>query len=101
MWYHNNMNILEIQPKIAPILRRYGIKKASVFGSTSRGEERADSDVDILIELGRPMGMIAYSRLTRELEEVLGSKVDLVTEKSLNKSIAGTVHEEAQPIYEE
>ena len=46
------MSIVEIKEKISPVLRAYGIKKASVFGSVSRGEDHPDSDVDLLIIVG-------------------------------------------------
>ena len=81
------MKVLEIQEKVSPILRAHGVKKASVFGSVSRGEDRPESDIDILIRLGRPMGLFAFMGLIREMEESLGHKVDLVTENSLNKFV--------------
>jgi len=78
------MEIIEIQEKITPILKKYGIKKASVFGSVARGEDRLDSDVDVLVELGdQSMGLFEYSRFIDELEESLGRKVDVVTKNSI------------------
>lgn len=95
------MSIAEIQHKISPILRKYGIRHAAVFGSVSRGTNRPESDVDLLIKLGKPMGMFAYMRLLRELEMILGVKVDLVTENSLNKFVKPYVTPELKTIYEE
>ena len=77
------MEILEIQKNLAPIMAKYGIKRAAVFGSVSRGEDRSDSDLDLLVKLGdRPMGMLMYMQLIEEIERTLGHKVDLVTEGS-------------------
>ncbi|MDO8483196.1 MAG: nucleotidyltransferase family protein [bacterium] len=94
------MNVQEIQKKITPILRKYGIRHAAVFGSVSRGTNRPESDVDLLVKLGKPMGMFAYMRLLRELETTLGTKVDLVTENSMNKFIRPYVTPELKTVYE-
>ena len=94
------MKVSEIQAKVSPILRAHGIKQASVFGSVARGEDRPESDVDILVRLGRPMGLFAYMGLIRQMEESLGRKVDLVTENSLNKFVKPYVLPELKTIYE-
>ena len=94
------MEMLEIREKVSPILRAHGVKRASVFGSVSRGEDRPESDIDILVRLGRPMGLFAYMGLIREMEKSLGRKVDLVTEKSLNRFIKPYVLPELKTIYE-
>lgn len=95
------MTIPEIQEKISPVLHAHGIRRASVFGSVSRGDDRPESDIDILVRLGKPMGLFAYMGLIRELEARLGRRVDLVTEKSLNKFIKPHVLPEMKTIYEE
>ncbi len=95
------MSITEIQHKISPILRKCGIRHAAVFGSVSRGTNRPESDIDLLVKLGKPMGMFAYMRLLRELEAILGAKVDLVTENSLNRFVKPYVTPELKTIYEE
>lgn len=94
------MSIEEIQHKIAPVLRKYGIRHAAVFGSVSRGTSKPGSDIDLLVKLGMPMGMFVYMRLLRELEATLGTKVDLVTENSLNKFIRPFVTPELKTVYE-
>jgi len=96
------MIISEIREKISPILRAYGIKKASVFGSVSRGDDRPDSDVDLLVELGPgPMGMFKYMELIEKLEEGLGKKVDLVTEGNIIKYFEPYIRSDLKKIYEE
>jgi uncharacterized protein len=50
----------------------------SIFGSVARGEERQDSDFDILVELKPEVGILAFSELRRDLSEILGRPVDLV-----------------------
>lgn len=96
------MSIADIQEKITPILRAYGVKKASVFGSVSRGDERPDSDVDLLVELGPgPMGIYEYMQLKEKLEEKLGKDVDLVSEGYINKFLEPHIRPELKTIYEE
>ena len=75
------MNVLDIPNKISPVLKEYGVKRAAVFGSVSRGDDSPKSDIDIMVSLGKPMGMFLYMSLIREMENKLGRKVDLVTEK--------------------
>ncbi len=94
------MDIKNIQSKISPILNEYGVTYAAVFGSIARGESSPKSDVDILVRLGKPLGMFSYMALINSLENSLGRKVDLVTEKSLNKFVRPYVLPELKTIYE-
>lgn len=100
VWYNPAMILSEIEQKSAPIFRSYGVQRASVFGSAARGEERVDSDVDLLIRLGRPMGLISYSRFVGDLKEALARDVDVVTEDALNPHLKPAVLKDARVIYE-
>ena len=73
-----NAIIEDIKRKIVPILRKYGVKRASIFGSAVRGEMREDSAIDILVEIDRDTSLLDFVALKLELEDVLGRKVDLV-----------------------
>jgi predicted nucleotidyltransferase len=66
----------------------------------ARGEDHAKSDVDILVRLGRPTGMIGYMQLVEGLEATLQKKVDLVTEQSLNERVRPYVLPDLKTIYE-
>jgi len=94
------MSIAEIQNKIRPVLKSYGITYAGVFGSVSRGDDRPNSDVDILVKLGKPMGMFSYMKLIKDIEDLLGRKIDMVTEQSLSKFVRPYVMPELKTIYE-
>jgi len=72
------MNIDEIKRKIVPILQKYGVKRASIFGSAVRDEIREDSDIDILVEIEKDISLLDFVALKLELEDILGRKVDLV-----------------------
>ncbi|MDP2209279.1 MAG: nucleotidyltransferase family protein [Bacteroidota bacterium] len=72
-----NSQVEDIKKKILPILKKYGVKKAGVFGSIVRGEANEDSDIDILVEIESKMSLLDFVGLKLELEEALRRKVDL------------------------
>lgn len=71
---------------LAQFCRRHGIARLSLFGSALRGEDRADSDVDLLVEFapGRRIGLFGLAGIERELSEMIGRKVDLRTPRDLS-----------------
>ncbi len=75
-------NLKEIKEILAEhkeeIREKYGVVILGIFGSYSRGEHKESSDIDILVELERPIGF-AFFELWDELEELLCAKVDLLT----------------------
>ncbi|MEK6915642.1 MAG: nucleotidyltransferase family protein [Nanoarchaeota archaeon] len=85
--------IKRVKSKIIPVLKKYNIKKAGIFGSYARGEQKKTSDVDILIEPPKGIG-IGFVRIADNLEKALGKKVDLVTYKFINNLIRKTVLKE-------
>ena len=76
-------HIREIERKILPILRGYGVTKVGLFGSCVRGQMRADSDIDILVEISKDISLLDFVGLKLEIEEALGRKVDLVEYKTI------------------
>jgi predicted nucleotidyltransferase len=61
---------------------RFGVKRLAIFGSFARGDQTPQSDVDILVELERPLGL-AFFDLHEEIEKLLALKVDLATPDQL------------------
>ncbi len=62
-----------------PTLReKYRIKTLGIFGSYIRGEQKKKSDVDILVEFEKPLGLLEFVGLELQLSKLLGKKVDLV-----------------------
>ena len=90
------MTIEEIKGRIIPILERYGIKKAAIFGSLAKGEAKASSDVDILVEFSETISLLDFVAIERELGELLGIKVDLVMKSALKPRIGKHILEEVQ-----
>ena len=75
-------------------LKDFGVRSLMIFGSVARDEARPDSDVDLLVEFDRPVGLFTFVRLKRYLEEILGSPVDLGTPDSLKPYLKETVSQE-------
>ena len=84
----------ELKSKIIPILRQHDVIHAAIFGSVARGEEREDSDLDILVEFGKGKSLLDLVGLKLELEEFLGRKIDVVTYNALHPGIREKVLEE-------
>jgi predicted nucleotidyltransferase len=98
----NNKKFNEIKEKAESVLRKYPISYAGVFGSFARGEEKSESDVDIMIRL-KPHNTFSLFDLIgveNELAKKIGYKVDLATEKSIGRYIKSSVFHDLKPIYE-
>lgn len=95
------MIIREITKKIEPILKKRGVSFAGLFGSRARGEERTDSDFDILVKFKAPQGIFALVGLEHDLSKILEHNVDIVTEGALSPMIKPTVLKDLQPLYGE
>jgi uncharacterized protein len=91
--------IAEIQKVIQPILWKYPIKRASLFGSYARQEARADSDIDILVEFSSTISLIQFVTIQLELEDTLGKKVDLVELSTLKPQLKANILKEQIAIY--
>lgn len=72
------MDLNELREKILPILKKWDVKKASVFGSYVREEAREDSDVDIIVEINDELSLLDFIEFKLEIEDVIGKKVDLL-----------------------
>lgn len=72
-------------------LQSLGVLSLALFGSVARNEARADSDIDILVDLESPITFDRYMDVKLYLEEQLGSRVDLVTWKALKPQIRENV----------
>ena len=76
-------------------LRRFGVKSLRLFGSVARDEAADGSDVDILVGFEKPPGFSSFMKLRIFLEDLLGAKVDLVTESGLRDRARPHVEKEA------
>jgi uncharacterized protein len=89
------MEIADIKKKIKPILKRHDVKKAAVFGSYARGDQKKKSDVDILVEYKKnDKSLFDFVGLKLDLEEKLNKKVDLVEYSTIRPRIKDRILKE-------
>ncbi|TLY30813.1 MAG: nucleotidyltransferase family protein [Ignavibacteria bacterium] len=86
--------------KLSHVCEKYYVRRLSIFGSTLRGEAKADSDPDILVEFipGHVPGF-GFARLQEELSAILRRRLDLRTPFDLSRYFREDVLKEARPIY--
>jgi hypothetical protein len=84
--------------EILDVARKHGARNVRIFGSVARGDAGPDSDVDILVELEPGRGLLDHAALMLDLTELLGCKVDVVTDRGLRPRIRDRVLLEAVPL---
>ncbi len=72
-----------------------GVRSLDLFGSVARGESGPDSDVDLLVDFDRPIGLFHFVRVQRRLEEILGCRVDLVMRDAVKRQLRDRIFAEA------
>lgn len=81
--------------EILRLAAKHGAYNVRVFGSMARGQARPDSDVDLLVDMGPEHTPFFPGGLLADLEDLLGRRVDIATEKSLHRTIREKVLQEA------
>jgi predicted nucleotidyltransferase len=69
-----------------------------VFGSTARGEDRDDSDLDLLVDLPAGTSLLTVVALQQDIADTLGVPVDLLTERELDPDLASQIIAQARPL---
>lgn len=80
--------------KIKDIAASYGASNVRVFGSLARGDERPDSDIDLLLDLGEGTGLFTLGRLRRDLENLLAARVDVLPADGLKPDVRTAIEPE-------
>ncbi len=93
----------DIRAKILPVLLPFGVEELALFGSVARGEDTAQSDLDLLVRFAepplKPLSLITWGRLERELAARCGRKVDLVSARGLSRHLRPFVDAEKVILY--
>jgi len=89
------------ESELLDICKKNDITFLGIFGSYSRGEQKEESDMDILVRFSRRKSLLDLVRIERQLSEVLNVKVDLVTEGSVSPYIIDGIKRELKVIYDE
>lgn len=79
--------------------RENHVSMIGIFGSTARGDSSPSSDVDILVRFAEPTSLLSLVRIERELSDMLGRKVDLLTESSVSPYLKNRIFEDLWVIY--
>jgi len=92
---------MRIDPSVlAELCERHDIGRLRLFGSAARGEESAESDVDLIADFTRRKSLVDVVRIEREFSDRLGRKVDLLTEGALSPYLRERILLEARVVYE-
>ena len=83
---------------VLAIAARHGVSQVRVFGSVARGEERPDSDIDLLIDLDDNRGFADYLGFAEEIEKLFGRWVEIVLNRSLSRHFRPYIEAEAQTL---
>lgn len=87
--------IRDLRPKLIAIAQRHGFSNIRLFGSVARGEERADSDIDLLVDPPTDgVGLLGLARFQRDVEQLLGAPVEIVLDVELRPRVAKRVRRE-------
>jgi predicted nucleotidyltransferase len=81
---------------VLAIAARHGVSRVRLFGSVARGEERPESDIDLLIDLDDDRGFADYPGLVEEVETLFGWRVEAVLQRSLNPHYRPFIEAEAR-----
>ncbi|HEX2195860.1 MAG TPA: nucleotidyltransferase family protein [Actinomycetota bacterium] len=84
--------------EIMEVARRYGVVSVRVFGSRARGDARPDSDLDLLIDVAEGTSLFDVIDLQNALKDLLGIKVEAVTEAGLHPMLRDDILREARPL---
>lgn len=90
----------QIKSIVTPILKKYGVLKAALFGSVVRGEATENSDVDLLVEFEDGRSLLDLVGLQLDLKELLKMNVDVVTYNALNPRLKDSILKDQEPFYE-
>lgn len=90
----------DIETTLISVLRENNASRISLFGSYARGEQTADSDIDVLVAFSEKKSLLTLVRLQRELSDQLGISVDLLTEQSLSPVLLPKIKPDLRVIYQ-
>jgi predicted nucleotidyltransferase len=93
------MSFEQIKNIIEPIISKYHVTHAGIFGSYAKNLQTESSDIDLLITYQKPFSYFDLVKLEQELEVVSGKSFDVITEDSLSPFIKNGVISESKTVY--
>ena len=95
----HRLSIEELASIVKPVADKYGVNKIYLFGSVARGDYNEDSDYDFCIDRGKIECIFELSGFFRDLREAVGSEIDMVTTKSVDREFLNVIMTEGVKIY--
>lgn len=92
------MDLADTRREILRIAARHGAHNVRLFGSTARGEDRPESDLDLLVDMESGRSLLDLVGLGQDLEDLLQRKVDVLTETSVHPALRARILAEARPL---
>jgi len=89
----------EIKRILVKVLKKEGVIKASLFGSVARGDDRENSDIDIIVQFKEGKSLLDLAGLKVELEELFHRKVDVITFNSIHPLLKEYIEKEQEELY--
>ena len=86
--------------RLETLCEEHKVQRLRIFGSAARGEERADSDIDLLVDFSVPVGFFELIELEEQLAEFFGRSVDLLTERGLSPYLRDSILSQAQVLFD-
>ncbi len=83
-----------LKSNLESLKKDYNLNSVGIFGSYLRGEQKTNSDLDILVDFKKPISLIKFIRLENDLSRIIGIKVDLVMKNALKPAIGKRILEE-------
>lgn len=92
------MDLKSKRDEIIRLATTHGARNLRLFGSVARGEDRPDSDIDLLVDMDPERSLLDLVALGQDLEELLHRKVDVLTAVSVHPTLRDRILSEARPL---
>ena len=90
----------KIIEKIIEVLLKYNPSKIALFGSYARGEETPNSDIDVMVNFNKRISLLEWVGIEFELSEMVGKKVELISERAINPKLKPYIEKDLKIIFE-
>ena len=94
------MTNAQIENTLISILKKHDAVRIGIFGSRARGDDRPGSDLDVLVDFNKSKSLLALVSIEQELSEILGIKVDLLTEGAISPHLIDRIKAELKVVYQ-
>jgi len=90
----------QMENTLISILKKHDAHRIGIFGSRARGDDRPDSDLDLLVDFRKTKSLLTLVSIEQELSDTLGIKVDLLTEKAISPHLIDRIKAELKVVYQ-